>query len=70
MLEYKNYAAFDGLREKVEPIAAQVLGGESERRSLVASGPSSARSSVASSAASLSFAIRPLRDALANKDSA
>jgi len=34
MVEYKNYAALDGLREKVEPIAARALGGEAERRTL------------------------------------
>lgn len=34
MVEYKNYAALDGLREKVEPLAARALGGESERRTL------------------------------------
>jgi len=34
MVEYKNYAALDGLREKVEPIAAQAIGGESQRRTL------------------------------------
>jgi len=34
MVEYKNYAALDGLREKLEPIAAQAIGGESARRTL------------------------------------
>jgi hypothetical protein len=34
MIEYKNYAALDGLREKIEPIAAQAIGGESERRTV------------------------------------
>jgi hypothetical protein len=32
MVEYENYAALDGLREKVEPIVAKAFGGESERR--------------------------------------
>jgi hypothetical protein len=32
MVEYKNYAALDGLREKVEPLLAQAIGGESQRR--------------------------------------
>jgi hypothetical protein len=32
MVEYKNYAALDGLREKVEPLAAKTIGGESNRR--------------------------------------
>ena len=27
MVEYKNMAAFDGLREKTEPIMAKVMGG-------------------------------------------
>jgi hypothetical protein len=34
LVEYKNYAALDGLREKLEPIAAQAIGGESERRTV------------------------------------
>ena len=32
MVEYKNYAALDSLREKTEPLKARVFGGESERR--------------------------------------
>jgi hypothetical protein len=32
MIEYKNYAALDSLREKTEPLMARVFGGESERR--------------------------------------
>jgi len=34
MIEYKNYAALDGLREKIEPVVARVFGGESERRTM------------------------------------
>jgi hypothetical protein len=34
MIEYKNYAALDGLREKIEPVLARVFGGESERRTM------------------------------------
>src|SRR5438270_6856908 len=34
MVEYKNMAAFDGLREKTEPIMAKVLGGHDAQRQL------------------------------------
>ena len=34
MVEYKNMATFDGLREKTEPITQKLLGGEDERRQL------------------------------------
>ena len=34
MVEYKNMAAFDGLREKTEPIMAKVLGGQDAQRQL------------------------------------
>jgi hypothetical protein len=32
MVEYKNMAAFDGLRDKTEPISQKIIGGEDERR--------------------------------------
>jgi hypothetical protein len=32
MVQYPNMAAFDGLREKTEPIMAKVMGGEDQRR--------------------------------------
>lgn len=34
MVEFKNMAAFDGLREKTEPIMAKVLGGQDAQRQL------------------------------------
>ena len=34
MVEYKNMAAFDGLREKTEPIMAKILGDQDSRRQL------------------------------------
>lgn len=34
MVEYKNMAAFDGLREKTDPIMAKVMGSEDSRRQL------------------------------------
>jgi hypothetical protein len=34
MVEYKNMAAFDGLREKTEPIMVKVLGGQDAQRQL------------------------------------
>ncbi len=34
MVEYKNMAAFDGLREKTEPIMAKVVGGQDVQRQL------------------------------------
>jgi hypothetical protein len=34
MVEYPNMAAFDGLREKTEPIMSKVMGGEDQRRQL------------------------------------
>jgi hypothetical protein len=32
MVQYKNMAAFDGLREKTDPIAAKLIGGEDQLR--------------------------------------
>jgi hypothetical protein len=32
MVEYKNMAAFDGLREKTDPIARKLIGGEDVMR--------------------------------------
>ncbi len=34
MVEYPNMAAFDGLRDKTEPIMAKVMGGEDQQRQL------------------------------------
>jgi hypothetical protein len=34
MVEYKNMAALDGLREKTEPIMAKVMGGQDAQRQL------------------------------------
>lgn len=34
MVQYPNMAAFDGLRDKTEPIMAKVMGGEDQRRQL------------------------------------
>jgi len=34
MVEYKNMAAFDGLREKTDPIMTKVLGGQDAQRQL------------------------------------
>jgi len=34
MVEYKNMAAFDGLREKTDPIMSKVMGGEDAQRQL------------------------------------
>ena len=34
MVEYKNMAAFDGLREKTDPIMSKVMGSEDARRQL------------------------------------
>jgi hypothetical protein len=34
MVEYKNMAVFDGLREKTEPIMAKVVGGQDAQRQL------------------------------------
>jgi len=34
MVEYKNMAAFDGLREKTDPIASKLMGSEDARRQL------------------------------------
>jgi hypothetical protein len=34
MVEYPNMAAFDGLREKTEPIMSKIMGGEDQRRQL------------------------------------
>jgi hypothetical protein len=36
MVEYKNMAAFDGLREKTDPIFSKVIGGEDAQRQLSA----------------------------------
>jgi hypothetical protein len=32
MVEYKNMAALDNLREKTDPIAAKIIGGEQQLR--------------------------------------
>ncbi len=32
MVEYKNMAAFDGLREKIDPIDQKITGGEEQQR--------------------------------------
>ncbi|HKR53074.1 MAG TPA: hypothetical protein VJR93_01910 [Chthoniobacterales bacterium] len=34
MVEYKNMAAFDGLREKTDPIFSKIVGGEDAQRQL------------------------------------
>ncbi len=34
MVEYKNMAALDGLREKTDPIAAKIIGGEDQQRQM------------------------------------
>ena len=34
MIEYKNMAAFDGLRERTDPIMSKVMGSEDTRRQL------------------------------------
>jgi hypothetical protein len=34
MVEYQNMAAFDGLREKTDPIMAKVMGGQDQQRQL------------------------------------
>ena len=36
MVEYKNMAALDGLREKIDPIATKITGGEQQQRENVA----------------------------------
>src|SRR4029077_5310674 len=36
MVQYANMAAFDGLRDKTEPIANKIMGGENKRRSTMA----------------------------------
>jgi hypothetical protein len=33
MVQYANMAAFDGLRDKIDPIANKIMGGEDQRRS-------------------------------------
>lgn len=34
MVEFKNMAALDGLREKTDPIAAKIIGGEDQQRQM------------------------------------
>ena len=34
MVQYPNMAAFDGLRDKTEPMMSKVMGGEDQRRQL------------------------------------
>lgn len=34
MVQYPNMAAFDGLRDKTDPIMSKVMGGEDQRRQL------------------------------------